>query len=76
MMDATGRMTRLDSDGELTIGVVDESGKAIDPIIITASRNNNSPMNLLSVSKLCKQGMSSHFAEYDSYFMTKGSDSH
>ena len=76
MMDATGRMTRLDSDGELTIGVVDESGKAIDPIIITASRNNNSPMNLLSVSKLCKQGMSFHFAEYDSYFMTKGSDSH
>ena len=69
MMDATGRMNRLDSDGELTIGVVDENGKAIDPIIITASRNNSSPMNLLSVSKLCKQGMSFHFAEYDSYFM-------
>ena len=72
MMDATGRMNRLDSDGELTIGVVDENGKAIDPIIITASRNNSSPMNLLSVSKLCKQGMSFHFAEYDSYFMYKG----
>ena len=60
MMDATGRMTHLDSDGELTIGVVDESGKAIDPIVITASRNNSSPMNLLSVSKLCKQREAIH----------------
>ena len=50
MIDATGKTTKLDSDGELAIGVVDDKGHSINPIIITASRNNSSPMNLLSVS--------------------------
>ena len=68
MIDATGTMTKLDSDGELTIGVVDDKGQSLDPIIITASRNNSSPMNLLSVSKLCKLGLSFHFSEHDSHF--------
>ena len=72
MIDATGRMTKLDSDGELTIGVVDDKGQSMDPIIITASRNNSSPMNLLSVSKLCKLGLSFHFSELDSHFTYQG----
>ena len=72
MIDATGRMTKLDSDGELTIGVVDDKGQSMDPIIITASRNNSSPMNLLSVSKLCKLGLSFHFSERDSHFTYQG----
>jgi hypothetical protein len=52
VIGASGRMTTLDSDGELTIGVVDDKGQSMDPTItlITASRNNISPMNLLSVS--------------------------
>ena len=72
MIDATGRMTKLDSDGELTIGVVDDKGQSMDPIIITASRNNSSPMNFLSVSKLCKLGLSFHFSELDSHFTYQG----
>ena len=72
MIDATGRMTKLDSDGELIIGVVDDKGQSMDPIIITASRNNSSPMNLLSVSKLCKLGLSFHFSERDSHFTYQG----
>ena len=72
MIDATGTMTKLDSDGELTIGVVDDKGQSLDPIIITASRNNSSPMNLLSVSKLCKLGLSFHFSEHDSHFTYQG----
>ena len=72
MIDATGRMTKLDSDGELTIGVVDDKGQSMDPIIIAASRNNSSPMNLLSVSKLCKLGLSFHFSELDSHFTYQG----
>ena len=66
------RMTKLDSDGELTIGVVDDKGQSMGPIIITANRNNSSPMNLLSVSKLCKLGLSFHFSELDSHFTYQG----
>jgi len=72
MIDATGKMTTLDSDGELTIGVVDDRGQSMDSIKITASRNGSSPMNLLSVSKLCKLGLPFHFSELHSFFAYQG----
>jgi len=72
MVDATGARTQLNSDGELELEAVDENGKPIDPIVLTASRLEDSPMNLLSVSKLCEQGLSFQFAHKNSFFRYKG----
>lgn len=72
LVDATGRRTALKAEGELELEAVDENGKPLDPIVITASQLENSPMNLLSVSKLCEQGLSFQFAHKNSYFTYNG----
>ena len=70
---ADGSQVRISEEGDVIIPSVDEQGHRIDPLVLRdVSVMRGSPINLISVGVLCKEGSSFHFSPGDSYFIHEG----
>ena len=70
---ADGSQVRISEEGDVIIPSVDEHGNRIDPLVLRdVSVMRGSPINLISVGVLCKEGSSFHFSKGDSYFIHEG----
>jgi len=70
MVNANGKVTLLKDVGDLTIQLQDSQGLEVNPLVISAcSICPDSPISLLSVSRLIKQGADFRFKGIDDSYM-------
>jgi hypothetical protein len=70
---ADGSQVRISEEGDVIIPSADEQGNPIEPLVLRdVSVMRGSPINLISVGVLCKEGSSFHFSKGDSYFIHEG----
>jgi transposase InsO family protein len=70
---AGGEAQRIDVSGDFEVKAVDKKGGEIEPLLLkNINQLPNCPINLISVSMLCKEGLSFHFEPDHAYFTYKG----